>query len=142
MRFIVSKPRLMLVVRYYWDEATNCHCIVLPDIYLLGTVMLVFGMGLYELFVCNLDIAKTQSKEKATSTSNLFGLFALKVSKFFFSFIFLVLVMRIFYTTWLWDLINWWKKEKHLRKIWSYYMHVVACEYNFICTRNDQGGWK
>ncbi|XVF52218.1 hypothetical protein PTKIN_Ptkin05aG0001500 [Pterospermum kingtungense] len=48
------------------------------DIYLLGTVMLVFGTGLYELFVCNLDIAKLQSKEKATTTSNLFGLFALK----------------------------------------------------------------
>ncbi|KAA3453446.1 Membrane protein [Gossypium australe] len=47
-------------------------------IYLMGTVMLVFGMGLYELFVCNLDIAKTQPKEKATSPSNLFGLFALK----------------------------------------------------------------
>ncbi|KAA3466606.1 Membrane protein [Gossypium australe] len=60
------------------DETTNCHCIVLLDIYLMGTVMLVFGMGFYELFVCNLDIAKTQSKEKATSTSNLFGLFALK----------------------------------------------------------------
>ncbi|XP_022738825.1 uncharacterized protein LOC111291393 isoform X2 [Durio zibethinus] len=48
------------------------------DVYLLGTVMLVFGMGLYELFVCNLDIAKSQTKEKISSTSNLFGLFALK----------------------------------------------------------------
>ncbi|XWS49423.1 hypothetical protein CRYUN_Cryun12cG0002400 [Craigia yunnanensis] len=48
------------------------------DVYLLGTVMLVFGMGLYELFVSNLDIAKSHSKEKVTSTSNLFGLFALK----------------------------------------------------------------
>ncbi|XVE65425.1 hypothetical protein DITRI_Ditri07aG0179300 [Diplodiscus trichospermus] len=48
------------------------------DVYLLGTVMLVFGMGLYELFVCNLDIAKSQSEEKITSRSNLFGLFALK----------------------------------------------------------------
>ncbi|KAK8626324.1 hypothetical protein V6N13_133975 [Hibiscus sabdariffa] len=48
------------------------------DVYLLGTVMLVFGMGLYELFVSNLDIAKAQSKEKGTSTSNLFGMFALK----------------------------------------------------------------
>ncbi|OMO93726.1 hypothetical protein COLO4_16739 [Corchorus olitorius] len=48
------------------------------DIYLLGTVMLVFGMGLYELFVSNLDIAKSQSKGEVTSRSNLFGLFALK----------------------------------------------------------------
>ncbi|KAJ4729137.1 UPF0114 domain-containing protein [Melia azedarach] len=48
------------------------------DVYLLGTVMLVFGMGLYELFVSNLDIAKLLSKENAHHRSNLFGLFALK----------------------------------------------------------------
>ncbi|KAK4797125.1 hypothetical protein SAY86_029451 [Trapa natans] len=48
------------------------------DVYLLGTVMLVFGMGLYELFVSNLDIAKSLSAEKGGKTSNLFGLFTLK----------------------------------------------------------------
>ncbi|XP_048501028.2 uncharacterized protein LOC104892453 isoform X2 [Beta vulgaris subsp. vulgaris] len=45
------------------------------DVYLLGTVMLVFGMGLYELFVSNLDIAKSLSEAK--HRSNLFGLFPL-----------------------------------------------------------------
>ncbi|KAG5524546.1 hypothetical protein RHGRI_031267 [Rhododendron griersonianum] len=48
------------------------------DFYLLGTVMLVFGMGLYELFISNLDIAKVQSEEKFAHRSNLFGLFTLK----------------------------------------------------------------
>lgn len=48
------------------------------DVYLLGTVMLVFGMGLYELFVSNLDSAKSPSKENAPYRSNLFGLFTLK----------------------------------------------------------------
>ncbi|KAJ7943983.1 UPF0114 domain-containing protein [Quillaja saponaria] len=48
------------------------------DVYLLGTVMLVFGMGLYELFVSNLDIAYPQSDDKASYGSNLFGLFTLK----------------------------------------------------------------
>ncbi|XP_072967181.1 uncharacterized protein [Typha angustifolia] len=43
------------------------------DIYLIGTVMLVFGMGLYELFISNLDIVKTSSYG-----SNLFGLFQLQ----------------------------------------------------------------
>ncbi|KAK8307633.1 hypothetical protein V6Z12_D03G208300 [Gossypium hirsutum] len=64
----------------YWVDRSKVILLLVEaiDIYLVGTVMLVFGMGLYELFVCNLDIAKTQSKEKATSTSNLFGLFALK----------------------------------------------------------------
>ncbi|ONK58868.1 uncharacterized protein A4U43_C08F560 [Asparagus officinalis] len=44
------------------------------DVYLIGTVMLVFGMGLYELFISNLDIAKTSSYG-----SNLLGLFKLSV---------------------------------------------------------------
>ncbi|KAF3449244.1 hypothetical protein FNV43_RR09972 [Rhamnella rubrinervis] len=48
------------------------------DVYLLGTVMLVFGMGLYELFVSNLDTSKLLSEEKAPHVSNLFGLFTLK----------------------------------------------------------------
>nr|GEU76836.1 uncharacterized protein [Tanacetum cinerariifolium] len=47
------------------------------DVYLLGTVMLVFGMGLYELFISNLDVASS-TLEETTRRSNLFGLFALK----------------------------------------------------------------
>lgn len=42
------------------------------DVYLIGTVMFVFGMGLYELFISNLDIAKTSSHR-----SNFLGLFKL-----------------------------------------------------------------
>lgn len=45
--------------------------------------MLVFGMGLYELFISNLDIAQTHElshpTEKAAYRSNLFGLFTLVV---------------------------------------------------------------
>ncbi|MCD7452565.1 hypothetical protein HAX54_017483 [Datura stramonium] len=48
------------------------------DMYLLGTVMLVFGMGLYELFVSNLDKGKSMSGETSPNRSNLFGMFALK----------------------------------------------------------------
>ncbi|XP_020207360.1 uncharacterized protein LOC109792362 isoform X2 [Cajanus cajan] len=44
------------------------------DVYLLGTVMLVFGMGLYELFVSNLSLPDQKPSER----SNLFGLFTLK----------------------------------------------------------------
>ncbi|GLT91366.1 hypothetical protein SLE2022_092570 [Rubroshorea leprosula] len=47
------------------------------DVYLFGTVMLVFGMGLYELFVSNLSIAKSVLKENV-HRSNPFGLFTLK----------------------------------------------------------------
>ncbi|XP_019156561.1 PREDICTED: uncharacterized protein LOC109153191 isoform X1 [Ipomoea nil] len=48
------------------------------DIYLLGTVMLVFGMGLYELFISNLDKANSASKDRLAYRSNLFGIFTLK----------------------------------------------------------------
>lgn len=48
------------------------------DVYLLGTVMLVFGMGLYELFISTLEIAKLESEENITYRSNLFGLFTLQ----------------------------------------------------------------
>ncbi|GAB2272867.1 hypothetical protein Dimus_007684 [Dionaea muscipula] len=47
------------------------------DTYLLGTVMLVFGMGLYELFVSNLDIAESAPNKKYPHRSNLLGLFTL-----------------------------------------------------------------
>uniref|UniRef100_A0ACD5ZBE4 Uncharacterized protein n=2 Tax=Avena sativa TaxID=4498 RepID=A0ACD5ZBE4_AVESA len=42
------------------------------DMYLIGTVMFVFGTGLYELFISNMDIAKQSSEG-----SSLFGLFRL-----------------------------------------------------------------
>ncbi|KAJ7953299.1 UPF0114 domain-containing protein [Quillaja saponaria] len=48
------------------------------DVYLLGTVMLVFGMGLYELFVSNLGSAYPLSDDKASYGSIFFGLFTLK----------------------------------------------------------------
>ncbi|XP_058103751.1 uncharacterized protein LOC131247855 isoform X2 [Magnolia sinica] len=50
------------------------------DIYLIGTVMLVFGMGLYELFISNLNIESYQQshlQETSSYGSNLFGLFRL-----------------------------------------------------------------
>uniref|UniRef100_A0A7N0U4M2 Uncharacterized protein n=1 Tax=Kalanchoe fedtschenkoi TaxID=63787 RepID=A0A7N0U4M2_KALFE len=47
------------------------------DVYLLGTVMLVFGMGLFELFVSNLDVEDSFSEEN--NRSNFFGLFTLKM---------------------------------------------------------------
>ncbi|CAK8540196.1 unnamed protein product [Lathyrus sativus] len=48
------------------------------DVYLLGTVMLVFGMGLYELFVSNLGSASSLPDQNPSDRSNLFGLFPLK----------------------------------------------------------------
>ncbi|KAK9142782.1 hypothetical protein Syun_012182 [Stephania yunnanensis] len=74
-----------VIVAYTFKEyfTTRAKVILLLveaiDVYLLGTVMLVFGMGLYELFVSNFDIAKLLPQSSAPSRSNLFGLFTLKV---------------------------------------------------------------
>ncbi|KAG0616942.1 hypothetical protein M758_5G153800 [Ceratodon purpureus] len=50
------------------------------DVYLMGTVMLIFGMGLYELFVSTLDVAGDGCEEVRNPVcgSNLFGLFRMR----------------------------------------------------------------
>ncbi|KAG6761058.1 hypothetical protein POTOM_034249 [Populus tomentosa] len=48
------------------------------DVYLAGTVMLIFGMGLYGLFICNAPPDAPASDDRALKGSSLFGMFALK----------------------------------------------------------------
>ncbi|CAK7330923.1 unnamed protein product [Dovyalis caffra] len=48
------------------------------DVYLAGTVMLIFGMGLYGLFICNVSPDAPASVDRALKGSSLFGMFALK----------------------------------------------------------------
>ncbi|KAM0838503.1 hypothetical protein ACQ4PT_060932 [Festuca glaucescens] len=47
------------------------------DVYLAGTVMLIFGMGLYGLFISN-DAPEEPSSDRALKRSSLFGMFTLK----------------------------------------------------------------
>uniref|UniRef100_A0A0E0I540 Uncharacterized protein n=1 Tax=Oryza nivara TaxID=4536 RepID=A0A0E0I540_ORYNI len=47
------------------------------DVYLAGTVMLIFGMGLYGLFISN-DFPDVPASDRALKGSSLFGMFALK----------------------------------------------------------------
>ncbi|PRQ54809.1 hypothetical protein RchiOBHm_Chr1g0317801 [Rosa chinensis] len=49
------------------------------DIYLAGTVMLIFGMGLYGLFISNVPNDVPSSADCSVKGSSLFGMFALKV---------------------------------------------------------------
>ncbi|GER57643.1 ATP synthase gamma chain [Striga asiatica] len=64
---------------YFVDRGKTIASLVeATDVYLLGTVMLVFGMGLYELFISNLDKSKSMSDGRITYRSSLFGLFTLK----------------------------------------------------------------
>lgn len=48
------------------------------DVYLAGTVMLIFGMGLYELFISNVPRNIPPSEDRALLSSSLFGMFILK----------------------------------------------------------------
>ncbi|KAK6119253.1 hypothetical protein DH2020_046999 [Rehmannia glutinosa] len=48
------------------------------DVYLAGTVMLIFGMGLYGLFISNVPPDVPPGTDRALKGSSLFGMFALK----------------------------------------------------------------
>nr|CAD1833550.1 unnamed protein product [Ananas comosus var. bracteatus] len=48
------------------------------DVYLAGTVMLIFGMGLYGLFISNVHPEVPSTVDRALKGSSLFGMFALK----------------------------------------------------------------
>ncbi|XP_059651899.1 uncharacterized protein LOC132299363 [Cornus florida] len=48
------------------------------DVYLAGTVMLIFGMGLYGLFISNVPYDVPSTSDRALKGSSLFGMFALK----------------------------------------------------------------
>ncbi|XAR63471.1 hypothetical protein NMG60_11023415 [Bertholletia excelsa] len=48
------------------------------DVYLAGTVMLIFGMGLYGLFISNVPPDVPPAVDRALKGSSLFGMFALK----------------------------------------------------------------
>ena len=57
------------------------------DVYLVGTVMLIFGMGLYELFVSSLNVngasgdVGEERRHNTACGSNFFGLFRLSVQR-------------------------------------------------------------
>ncbi|XP_010547290.1 PREDICTED: uncharacterized protein LOC104819097 [Tarenaya hassleriana] len=48
------------------------------DVYLAGTVMLIFGMGLYGLFISNAPPEVHSDADRALRSSSLFGMFAMK----------------------------------------------------------------
>ncbi|KAH7570629.1 hypothetical protein ACOSP7_018923 [Xanthoceras sorbifolium] len=48
------------------------------DVYLAGTVMLIFGMGLYGLFISNVPPGVAPNVDRAVQGSSLFGMFSLK----------------------------------------------------------------
>ncbi|XP_076892178.1 uncharacterized protein LOC143543830 [Bidens hawaiensis] len=79
--FVIHKPGIFQLVEAIGNIFKHIKTSLndLLNVYLLGTVMFVFGMGLYELFISNLDTAKSGSDRATTRRSNLFGLFVLKL---------------------------------------------------------------
>lgn len=66
----------------YGPQQVSLMLVEAIDVFLMGTVMLLFGLGLYELFVSNLQVpdptCAPQASRANASTSNFFGLFALQ----------------------------------------------------------------
>jgi hypothetical protein len=74
---ISERFSLLLPFSLFYDNKMNESCS--PDVYLAGTVMLIFGMGLYGLFISNTPSDVSPSVDRALKGSSLFGMFALKV---------------------------------------------------------------
>lgn len=62
------------------------------DIYLAGTVMLIFAMGLYGLFISNVSPGLPPHVDRALKSSSLFGMFALKVNLLLLRHVYFVIV--------------------------------------------------
>lgn len=72
--------------RVYWSSCVKgihtgqmvLRLVEAIDVYLAGTVMLIFGMGLYGLFISNVPPDVPSQVDRALKGSSLFGMFALK----------------------------------------------------------------
>ncbi|XP_020268365.1 LOW QUALITY PROTEIN: uncharacterized protein LOC109843814 [Asparagus officinalis] len=72
--------------KVYWTSCTRgvhtgqmvLRLVEAIDVYLAGTVMLIFGMGLYGLFISNSPPGIPADLDRALKGSSLFGMFALK----------------------------------------------------------------
>lgn len=72
----------MLACYYFPFGSCNVIYTFAADVYLAGTVMLIFGMGLYGLFISNVPPGIPSGIDRALKGSSLFGMFALKVLKY------------------------------------------------------------
>lgn len=53
-----ASPELDTTARYALRSATITHVVEIVDGYLLATVLLIFSLGLYELFISKIDLAE------------------------------------------------------------------------------------
>ncbi len=67
-----SYKKVELIVAMNW--------VLVTDVYLFGTVLLIFGMGVYGLFISNVSSDTKAADDRALQNTSLFGLFLLKVT--------------------------------------------------------------
>jgi hypothetical protein len=58
----------------------DMNWVLVTDVYLFGTVLLIFGMGVYGLFISNVSSDTKAADDRALQNTSLFGLFLLKVT--------------------------------------------------------------
>ena len=76
-RFAISILSELCVLQIFYDWCWSWMISAfLADMFLVGTAMLIFGVGLYVMFIQS----RTTMKGKETSGSNLLGIFHLKVT--------------------------------------------------------------
>ncbi|THG00749.1 hypothetical protein TEA_025574 [Camellia sinensis var. sinensis] len=86
------KPGCVYIVdayKVYWSSCVKgihtgqmvLRLVEAIDVYLAGTVMLIFGMGLYGLFISNVPPDSPPTVDRALKGSSLFGMFSLKWTK-------------------------------------------------------------
>ncbi|KAL9272318.1 hypothetical protein AKJ16_DCAP19248 [Drosera capensis] len=84
--FLLGCVYIVDAYRVYWTTCVKgihtgqmvLRLVEAIDVYLAGTVMLIFGMGLYGLFISNNPPGLPPSVDRALKGSSLFGMFALK----------------------------------------------------------------
>ncbi|KAE8679032.1 Structural constituent of ribosome [Hibiscus syriacus] len=88
LNYALANPngKSLLAYKVYWTSCvTGIHTgnMVLPlaeaiDVYLAGSVMLIFGMGLSGLFISNSNPELPSNVDRALRGSSLLGMFAMK----------------------------------------------------------------
>ncbi|CAN1156677.1 hypothetical protein LINPERHAP2_LOCUS21089, partial [Linum perenne] len=72
------RPTKLRLQKSPWSSSSTAASGLLLRLDLTKPVMLVFGMGLYELFISNLSPSKMSPGETMADRSNLFGMFTLE----------------------------------------------------------------
>jgi uncharacterized membrane protein YqhA len=89
-----ASPDLTIDARNTLRAETITHVVEIIDGYLLATVLLIFSLGLYELFISSIDQAKTEDEDTASNVLIINSLDDLKAR--LAKVILMILIVRFF----------------------------------------------